>query len=317
MGAFNTEHIPVREQDATGPAPWTHDTDRYQVVFACGKAVFRIDLYNYTAARNRKTCRGCEREVQAGRAEPMEMAQPWHATSHTRLAGPDENGVFDLACGTRGRDEHSGQLDREGRPYRKCPGCLEATGPEDGHQERRRLAQARTAREVYRAIKTATSAPDAPGLVYQARTGREGFYRPDRRGRPKGDRILEDAGALMRTADRAVPRELRNTIGCQDGQMTVKLTQQGVAAYYFGINMERLDAGIHRSIDRNQPVDDGPAWDLAKSMAAARETVQERMPEATRHARKTIADALEPFGFELEKNGQDTMVLAIRKRQPE
>ena len=302
MSAFNTEHIPVSERDAAGPDRRHDQWTRYQVVFACGAAVPRGDVFMYLPARNRKICRHCEAAVTKGGAVPMPRPRHWHITRHTQT-GEDRAGNPVLACGAHWQDARQPQ--DEAGPPRECPGCREAQDPGGGHEERRRERMTRTARDVYMAIKTAASGPDPRPLAYTSQTGRGGFYRPDRRGQHPGNRILEHASSLMENAARAVPWALRSSLAYEDGYLVARPSDDTLCLQHFGLWMNRIGGALHRAPSGGQPAEPGPRQELEDTVERVRAQVAERMPEAREHAWRTIAEALTPFGFVLREHGPE------------
>ena len=300
MSAFNTEHIPVSERDVTGPDRRYGQWLRYQVVFACGKAAPRGDASMYMPARNRRMCPRCEAAVTEGRAVPMPRPRHWNITRHTRT-GQDQAGNPTLACGAHWQDAQ--QAVDEAGPPRECTGCRQAQDPGGGHEERRRLRMARTARDVYMAIRTATSGPDPKPLAYSTQTGRSGFFRPDHRGQRQGNRIMEHACSLMENAARAVPWELRGCLAYEDGYLVARPGCDTLCLEYFGLWLDRTGGALHHPFGGGQPPEPGPRQELEDAVERVRTQVTERMPEAREHAWSTIAEALTPFGFVLKEHG--------------
>ena len=323
MSAFNTEHIPVGEMDALGPDLGTATWYRYHLVFACGKAVSRYDESNYTPAKNRKRCRWCLLSIEQGKAVAMERPRGgWGVVRHTRLGEGERPGTFLLACGAQGRDEHADRED--GEQHRLCPGCREAGDQETDRAELRRERLAGTAREVYRAIKTAVSGPDPRPLVYDVQAGRPGFYRPDRpgpRGKPQGDRIMEDASSLMNMAALSCPQALRDCLRYEDGYMTARMTDEAASQHHFGITPGRVGAGMysgtHWGTGRSAPPDPGPRRELSDTVERLKAQIDEKIPEAREHAWQVMERALEPFGFTLEEHGENARRLVSPMREAE
>lgn len=316
MSSFNTRHIPIREIDAGGPALVNHPWERFHVVFACSKTVSRGQAYYYTPARNRKACRGCTNEWNGQPTLPPRL----HETRHT-VIGETESGKFLFACGEALSQHTVDRQTKEWADKRPCPGCEVVL---NGAESERAATMAGIAKRIYQAIKTATGDPKRPKLVYGVYAGTAGFYRAGPKGKPKGDRILEEASGLMEIVARSCPATLRNSFNYEDTKLTIRPSESRLALKHLAINIPEVESLISRTTSMANLRD---CSEQAEAIALVIDQMQEGFQEVLRSTREKLPDILEQemeeasrvlagLGFQLEHAG-DNLWTMTTQRTPE
>ena len=312
MSSFNTRHIPIREIDAGGPALVNNPWERFHVVFACSKTVSRGQASYYTPAKNRKTCRGCRKEWNGHTTLPPRLFE----TKHT-VTGETGSGMILLACGTASSQPIVDRQTKDWADKRPCPGCEVVL---NGTENERAATMAGTAKRIYQAIKTATGDPKRPRLVYGVHAGRAGFYRAGPKGKPQGDRILEEANGLMEIVARSCPATLRHSFNYEDRKLTIRPTENRLAREHLAINIPEVESLISRTTSmanlRN-------CSEQAEAIALVIDQMKEGFEEVLRSTREKLPDILEQemekagrvlsgLGFQLEHAGDNLWTMTTR-----